>query len=134
MQCIGCGKEGLDTHYGCMCDECGGVVVSGPEHPKLIYRHVATVKRPTDRHLFLIMYDDSTKDYCVSHPAPPPELVKCVHCKKETPVDPVGERLKERAAGELGMLKRPRFFTRHGPLDAVIAYIQPIARGENGGV
>lgn len=132
MQCVGCKVEGIETHYGCLCDACGGIVVPGPKGPKLIYRHVATVKRVAPKHLFLIMFDDSTKDYCVSHPAPAPKVVKCVHCGEETPADPAADRARDRSAAELGMVGRPRFLTKHGPLDAVIAYAQPLARGEGG--
>jgi hypothetical protein len=126
MNCVGCNREGIETLWGCICNECGGVMVAGGDGPRLIFRHVASVDGEGGR--FQVVFDASAADYAVAYPRKAPMVVRCVHCGCETPTDLAGAR----AAAEIGMLKQPAHYVTHGTLDAVLAVIQPIARGSNG--
>jgi hypothetical protein len=125
MNCSGCGVEAKETWWGPWCDRCGGVMIGDP--PKLFFRHVATVDGPGGR--FSVVYDISTADYAVTYPRLGSTTVQCRHCGQETPVDPEGERRRAASAAELGF-HLPPVSTTHGSLDAVLAAIQPFARGK----
>lgn len=106
MRCEGCGRDAEVVLLGPWCDECGGVA-SRPH--TLLYRHVATVDGKGGR--YPICFDHSTSDYVAAHERLVPSPFK---------KDMDGFR--------------PHHIARviHGTLDAVIAYMQPVARGPVG--
>ena len=118
MRCLGCGSEVVENVWGNWCDSCGGVVVGNP--PKLFFRHVATVEGKGGR--YPIVYDLSAESYGVAWPKKV-VLVKCIHCGMQTPGDD--------PRGGLTRLDdlRVSYHSKRGPLDAMLAFIEPIARG-----
>jgi len=108
MDCVTCSGATQQTLYGDWCDTCGGVSFKPGQ---LFFRHVATVDGAGGR--FPIVFDLSGNDYSASYPKPP-----------EAPVMPM------LADADLGF-RPPEVFTVRGTLDAVIAVMQPIARGDS---
>lgn len=89
---------------GLWCDRCGGVMLPGPEGPRLFFRHVATADGAGGR--FPIVWDISMSDYMVL-------------TKERNP----------RGGRDIDGLRPPHLIACHGSLDAVIAFIQPHAKG-----
>lgn len=121
MRCIKCGSETRENEWGDWCDQCGGVIVAGTP-PKLFFRHVATVEGARGR--FPIVYDLSASAYGVAWPKEV-TMVKCRHCGQQTPGDD----------GRDGLTRlddlRVAYHSRRGALDTMLAFIQPIARGNS---
>ncbi len=122
MKCVGCNDEVPETVWGNWCDKCGGVVIPGTPRARLFFRHVATVDGAGGR--FPVVYDLSAEAYGVSWPKTQ-VMVTCVHCGSQTPGEDPRNGLTR-----LDDLRVPSN-SRRGTLDAMIALIQPIARGDS---
>lgn len=120
MDCKGCNRETVENAWGHWCDNCGGVVVGNP--PKLFFRHVATVDGPGGR--YPIVFDVSAGAYGVAWDRKV-TLVKCIHCGQQTPSDDHRKDLTR-----LDELRPHGYYSKRGTLDAMLAFIQPIARGD----
>jgi len=105
--CLKCRADTIDLDYGPWCDTCGGVVVSGPDGPRLFFRHVATVYGAGGH--YPVVWDPSTSDYMT-----------------------LTQKANPRAASrDEDGLRPPPLVSYHGSLDAVLAQIQPHAKGES---
>lgn len=120
MNCIGCDREGIETLVGVWCDPCGGVVGRSAERDALgnvlrdgllLLRHVATVDGGGGR--YPVVFDSSTGDYSASWPRVSSVVRPTVR------IDP---DLQFRVNG---------IHTVHGTLDAVLAIVQPAAKGDS---
>lgn len=120
MNCVGCRREAVENEWGAWCDECGGVVLGNP--PKLFFRHVATVEGQGGR--FPIVYDISAEEYGVAWRRRV-LMVKCVHCGQQTPAE------TRRGLTLLDDLRTTQYYSKRGPLDLMLAHIQPIAKGDS---
>ena len=120
ISCVGCGRETIQDMWGNWCDNCGGVVIGPP--PRLFFRHVATLDGAGGR--YSVVYDLSSESYGVAWPKKS-TMVKCTHCGQLTPGDNV----------RFGLLQldeiNPQYYSTRGTLDAVVALIQPVARGDS---
>ena len=105
MACVGCNGLAVEMIYGQWCDTCGGLAI---RPGVLLLRHVATVEGAGGR--YPIVYDLSTSDYSACWPRPK-------DAEDRGSLDPDGFR-------------SPPVYTVHGTLDAVIAVMQPQAKGE----
>ena len=121
VNCLGCGDEVVVNEWGNWCDKCGGVILAG-KPPRLFFRHVATVDGKGGR--FPIIYDLSSASYGVAWPRKV-TYVTCIHCGGKTPGDDPREGL-----ARLDDLK-VSFNSKRGSLEAMMALIQPIARGDS---
>jgi hypothetical protein len=119
MRCLGCGQETIFSEWGDWCDPCGGVVVAGSP-PRLFFRHVATVKG--DCGIFAVVYDISAEQYGVAWPRKV-VTTKCIHCGQNTPID------VRTGLAVLDDLQHRGFHSKRGTLDAMLAFVQPMARG-----
>jgi hypothetical protein len=120
MNCLGCERETIETAWGNWCDPCGGVVIGQP--PILFFRHVATMSGPTGH--YPIVFDVSSNSYGVAWPRKT-LMVTCIHCGLQTPGDDTRNGLKR-----LDDLRTQQFYSKRGTLDEILAWIQPIARGD----
>ena len=105
MDCITCMDPVVETVWGPWCDKCGGV--RAPTG-LLIFRHVATAYGDGGRHP--IVFDASTESYAVVMP-----------------------HLRNPHAGEMdsfGEFRKSPLVMAHGTIDAMIALVQPLARGD----
>jgi len=116
MKCVRCGGETVQDQWGDWCDDCGGVAAS---LDKMMFRHVATVNGAGGR--FAVVYDSSTADYGVMWPRED-SMVICIHCGQQTPSE-VRSGLMQ-----LDGMKPSKYYSKRGSLDAMLAFIQPIAR------
>jgi len=121
MNCQGCKGDTVDNAWGHWCDACGGVVVGTP--PRLFFRHVATVDGAGGR--FPIVYDISAQAYGVAWPKIV-TMIKCVHCGMQTPGSDDRKGLTK-----LDDSGSQNFYSKRGTLDAMLAFIQPIAKGDS---
>lgn len=132
MECINCKGPTIENAWGNWCDACGGVMLPGPPVPdseggvrpgpsRLFFRHVATVYGAGGR--FPIVYDLSANQYAIAW-LRKVEVVRCVHCGQNTPVDRQG-------LGKLDDLKLLGYNSARGSLDAMIAIGQPLAKGDS---
>lgn len=118
MRCKKCNSEVVENAWGDWCDYCGGVIVG----TKLFFRHVATVEGKGGR--YPIVYDLSAETYGVAWPKKV-VFVKCVYCGMQTPGDDPRDGLTR-----LDDL-RVSYYSKRGSLDAMLAFIEPVARGES---
>jgi hypothetical protein len=84
---------------------------------------VATVEGAGGR--YPVVYDISTESYGVAWPKKV-ILVKCVHCGLQTPIENPKKDLTH--LEDMGV---PKHYSHRGSLDAMLALIQPIARGDS---
>lgn len=108
MNCVTCSGPVQHTLHGDWCDACGGVSFKPGQ---LFFRHVATVEGAGGR--FPIVFDLSGNDYAASYPKPPGTLAMPILADADLGFRPSG------------------VFTVRGTLDAVIAIMQPVARGDS---
>lgn len=121
MRCIGCSTETTFSEWGDWCDVCGGVMVPGTP-PRLFFRHVATAKGPGG--IFAVVYDVSAEAYGVAWPRKV-MMTRCIHCGQQTPVD------ARSGLTVLDDLQHRGYHSKRGSLDAMLALVQPLARGDS---